>query len=73
LTEDSPVGTILLKSFAHPFAFGDELLTSIGPSVERPAGTLFGRNTTGGAVLRPGGLEDGFEGDVKLTLGDAQV
>lgn len=75
LTEDPPVGTYFAEvPFAHPFAFGDELFDIQSAQVLKgPQGTLFGRNTTGGAVLiepKRASLEDGFEGDVKLTLGD---
>lgn len=75
LTEDPPVGTYFAEvPFAHPFAFGDELFDIQSAQVLKgPQGTLFGRNTTGGAVLiepnKPS-FEDGFGGNVKLTLGD---
>lgn len=75
LTEDPPVGTYFAEvPFAHPFAFGDELYDIQSAQVLKgPQGTLFGRNTTGGAVLieptKPS-LDDGFGGNVKVTLGD---
>ena len=75
LTEDPPVGTYFAEvPFAHPFAFGDELFDIQSAQVLKgPQGTLFGRNTTGGAVLfepQKPSTEDGLNGNVKLTLGD---
>lgn len=75
IQDDPPVGTYYAESaVAHPWGFGDTFFDIQSVQVLKgPQGTLFGRNTTGGAILiepnKPS-FEEGFGGVVKATVGN---
>lgn len=75
LLDDPTVGTYYAESpVAHPWGFGETFFDIQSMQVLKgPQGTLFGRNTTGGAVLiepnKPS-FEEGFNGNIKLAVGD---
>lgn len=75
LLDDPPVGTYYAETpVAHPWGFGETFFDIQSMQVLKgPQGTLFGRNTTGGAVLiepnKPS-FEEGFNGSIKAALGD---
>jgi len=74
LLDDPAVGTYFGEAVVgHPWGFGDVFYDIHSVQTLRgPQGTLFGRNTTGGAILiEPNKPDfDDFDGYAKLTLGD---
>lgn len=74
LLDDPPIGTVFAESVVpHPYGFGEMVDISSVQVLKGPQGTLFGRNTTGGAVIiepNRASIEEGLGGYVKLTLGD---
>ena len=74
LLDDPAVGTYFAEAVVgHPWGFGNTFydIQSV-QTLKGPQGTLFGRNTTGGAILiEPNKPNfDGFEGNFKTTFGD---
>lgn len=74
MMDDPPVGTYFAEAVVgHPWGFGDVFydIQSV-QTLKGPQGTLFGRNTTGGAILiEPNKPDfDAFEGNVKARLGN---
>lgn len=74
LLDDAPVGTYFAEGvIGHPWGFGDAMFDIESVQVLKgPQGTLFGRNTTGGAMLiEPNKPNfDGFEGSVRTSFGN---
>ena len=74
LLDDSPVGTYFAEAVVgHPWGFAETFYDIHSVQTLRgPQGTLFGRNTTGGAILVEPNKPDfgGFDANARLTFGN---